>query len=578
MAGKIPPQFIDALLARVDIVDVIDARVPLKKAGKNLQACCPFHNEKTPSFTVSPEKQFYHCFGCGAHGTAISFLMEYDQLSFPEAIQELAESVGMQVPAAQQNALRPVQQNLYDLLEKANQYYLHQLQHHPQRQVFLDYLEQRGLSTEIVHQFDIGMAPDGWDNLFRTLASNNETSRLLEQAGMLVKNDKGRLYDRFRNRLMFPIRDRRGRVIGFGGRVIEADALPKYLNSPETPIFRKGHELYGLYQARKANRRLDRILIVEGYMDVIALAQYGVTNAVATLGTATTPDHLRQLIRSAPEVVFCFDGDQAGLDAAWRAAENALPVLGGNFELKFMFLPAGDDPDSLIRREGKAQFETMLNDAQSFSAFFLDHLKQRVGGDSMDARARLIELAKPYLGRITAGVYRDMLAQQLAEQAQTSRHVLNKHLGKSAESNRPAKKKTPTVSQKTPERLAISILLQYPTLHLALTETESLANLSNKGVVVLRQLLEMLRNNPQLTNSGMLLERWRGHELFPHLEKLAKMPLDFDETDKLRPELVGCIQKLQQQARYERQKYLTEKYKSPAGLTSSEKEELRSLM
>ena len=349
MAGQIPPQFIDELLSRVDIVDIIDARVPLKKAGKNLHACCPFHNEKTPSFTVSPDKQFYHCFGCGAHGTAIGFLMEYDQLSFPESIQELADTVGMQVPVTQQAALTPARQNLYDLMDKVSRYYVHQLQNHPQRQAFQGYIQQRGLSAETVAAFDIGMAPDGWDNVLRTFGNNQQSQDQLFEAGMLIKNDKGRTYDRFRDRLMFPIRDRRGRVIAFGGRVIDADGTPKYLNSPETPIFHKGQELYGLYQARKANRRLERILIVEGYMDVIALAQFGINNAVATLGTATTSEHLRQLIRSAPEIIFCFDGDRAGKEAAWRAAENAMPILGGNFELKFIFLPEGQDPDTMIR-------------------------------------------------------------------------------------------------------------------------------------------------------------------------------------------------------------------------------------
>ena len=337
MAGHIPPQFIDDLLTRVDIVDIVDARVPLKKAGKNLHACCPFHNEKTPSFTVSPDKQFYHCFGCGAHGTAVSFLMEYDQMSFPESIQELADSVGMTVPTTQSFSASPAKKNLYDLMDRGSQYYIQQLQSHPQREIFLDYLKQRGLFAQVVEKFGIGMAPDGWDNVLKVFGTDEYNRKQLNEAGLLSSNDKGRTYDRFRNRLMFPIRDRRGRVIGFGGRVLD-DSTPKYLNSPETPIFHKGSELYGLFQARKAHRKLDKVIIVEGYMDVIALADHGVTNAVATLGTATTPDHLRQLMRSSPEIIFCFDGDRAGREAAGRAAENALPMLGGNHQLKFMFL------------------------------------------------------------------------------------------------------------------------------------------------------------------------------------------------------------------------------------------------
>ncbi len=576
MAGQIPPQFIDELLSRVDIVEVIDSRLPLKKAGKNLHACCPFHNEKTPSFTVSPDKQFYHCFGCGAHGTAIGFLMEYEQLSFPETIQELADSVGMQVPVTQQASLTPVRQNLYDLLDKVSKYYAHQLQNHPQKHVFNAYLEQRGLSSEIINFFDVGMAPDGWDNVLRTFGNNQQTIEMLQEGGLLIKNDKGRLYDRFRKRLMFPIRDRRGRVIGFGGRVIDPEDAPKYLNSPETPVFHKGQELYGLYQARKANRQLQRILIVEGYMDVIALAQFGINNAVATLGTATTPDHLRQLIRSAPEIVFCFDGDRAGRDAAWRAAENALPILGGNFELKFMFLPQGEDPDSVVRQHGAEAFHARVADAQSFSEFFLATLSQRVDMDSMDGRARLIEMAKPYLGRITAGVYRDMLEQQLATEAKTSRATLNKHIDRPRPVTKHAAPKSANAN-KTPVRMAITLLLKHPGLHKALDDTDWLKNLSQPGVAILMQILETLRANPQITNSAILIERWRDTEHYAALNKLLNEQFAVDDADQLKPELLGYFQKLQRMAREERQKFLEAKSKSSEGLTAAEREEYRSL-
>jgi len=376
-------------LTRVDITDVIDARVPLKKAGKNLQACCPFHNEKTPSFTVSSEKQFYHCFGCGAHGTAIGFLMEYDQMSFPEAIHELADSVGMTVPSSQSFVANPAKLNLYELLDKVSQFYIHQLHSHPKRDEFNNYLKQRGLSPAIIEHFGIGMAPEGWDHVLKKFGSSQKAIEQLNEAGLLSSNDKGNTYDRFRSRVMFPIRDRRGRVIGFGGRVLD-DSSPKYLNSPETPVFHKGHELYGLYQARKANRKLERLIIVEGYMDVIALAEKGISNAVATLGTATTPEHLRQLQRSAPEVIFCFDGDRAGREAAWRAAENALPLLGGNHQLKFMFLPDGEDPDTLVNQKGADAFNKLVINAKNFSDFFFESLEKRVDIESMDGRARLI--------------------------------------------------------------------------------------------------------------------------------------------------------------------------------------------
>lgn len=576
MAGQIPPQFIDELLSRVDIVDVIDSRLPLKKAGKNLHACCPFHNEKTPSFTVSPDKQFYHCFGCGAHGTAIGFLMEYEQLSFPETIQELADSVGMQVPVTQQASLTPARQNLYDLLDKVAKYYAHQLQNHPQKQIFEAYLTQRGLTADIINAFDIGMAPDGWDNVLRTFGNNQEAIDMLQEGGLLIKNDKGRVYDRFRKRLMFPIRDRRGRVIGFGGRVIDPEDAPKYLNSPETPVFHKGQELYGLYQARKANRSLQRILIVEGYMDVIALAQFGINNAVATLGTATTPDHLRQLTRSAPEIVFCFDGDRAGREAAWRAADNALPILGGNFELKFMFLPQGEDPDSVVREQGAEAFQAQVNQAQSFSAFFLATLGQRVDMDSMDGRARLIEMAKPYLGRIPAGVYRDMLEQQLAETAQTSRATLNRHIEKPRPVTQRAAPK-PAGSNKTPVRMAITILLKYPSLHNVLGQTDWLKSLNLPGASILMQLLETLRSNPQISNSAILIERWRDTEHYAALNKLLNEPFEVDDAEQLKPELLGYIHKLERIAKEERQKFLEAKSRSAEGLTAAEREEYRSL-
>ncbi|WP_330110640.1 DNA primase [Methylophaga thalassica] len=569
MAGQIPPQFIDELLARVDIVDIIDTRVALKKAGKNLHACCPFHNEKTPSFTVSPDKQFYHCFGCGAHGTAIGFLMEYDQLSFPEAIQELADQVGMTVPTTQNVSQSPQQKNLYDLMDKVSQFYVHQLQTHPERQIFVDYIKSRGLSKNTIEMFGIGMAPDGWDNVLKTFGSSQTLVKQLLDTGLLIKNDAGRIYDRFRHRLMFPIRDRRGRVIGFGGRVLD-DSTPKYLNSPETPIFHKGTELYGLYQARKQNRKLERILIVEGYMDVIALAEHGITNAVATLGTATTPDHLRQLLRTAPEVVFCFDGDRAGREAAWRAAENALPMLGGNQQLKFMFLPDGEDPDSMVRRHGAEAFESEVLHAQNYSEFFFAWLTEKVELGSMDGRARLVEIAKPFLKHVPAGVYRDMLEQRLAELSQTNMATLNRHIEKPAQKQqRPAKKQT--MATMTPLRLAISILLQYPILAREIDDTSSISSLDLPGVNILKELLETLHEHPHLTTAA-LLERWRNRENGAHLQKLALQSLSLS-ADELKYELLGIFSQLQKQAKQQRRIYLESKPLSE--LTETEKAELR---
>jgi DNA primase len=572
MAGQIPSQFIDELLARVDITDVIDARVPLKKAGKNLQACCPFHNEKSPSFTVSPEKQFYHCFGCGAHGTAVGFLMEYDQLSFPEAIQELADLVGMTVPVSHNNQLQPKNQSLYELLDKVSQFYVHQLHHHPQNAQFSDYLAKRGLSKQTIEQFDIGMAPDGWDNVLKTFGQTQQGRQQLLDAGLLINNDKGRTYDRFRNRVMFPIRDRRGRVIGFGGRVLD-DSTPKYLNSPETPVFHKGSELYGLYQARKANRKLERILIVEGYMDVIALAQYGVTNAVATLGTSTTPDHLRQLVRSAPEVVFCFDGDRAGKEAAWRAAENALPLLGGNYEFKFMFLPEGQDPDSLVSAQGAEAFNAHVNQAQAYSDFFFSTLCSQVDIQSMDGRARLVQIAKPYLKHVPSGVYRDMLEQRLAELAQTQLSSLNKHLERPAQKPNRNSNNTAVKGAMTPMRMAIIILLQHPALAELVPNEPWLKQLNMPGIEVLHKLLEILHQQPHLS-TGALLERWRDDPFQSHLQRLAIYPLSLS-ADALKPELIGIINGLRKQATGARLTYLQSKKISE--LTEEEKAEIRSL-
>ena len=572
MAGQIPPQFIDDLLTRVDITDVIDARVPLKKAGKNLQACCPFHNEKTPSFTVSSEKQFYHCFGCGAHGTAIGFLMEYDQMSFPEAIHELAESVGMTVPSSKSFVPNPAKLNLYELLDKVSQFYIHQLHSHPKRNEFNNYLKQRGLSPSIIEHFGIGMAPEGWDHVLKKFGSSQKAIEQLNEAGLLSSNDKGNTYDRFRSRVMFPIRDRRGRVIGFGGRVLD-DSTPKYLNSPETPVFHKGHELYGLYQARKANRKLERLIIVEGYMDVIALAEKGISNAVATLGTATTPEHLRQLQRSAPEVIFCFDGDRAGREAAWRAAENALPLLGGNHQLKFMFLPDGEDPDTLVKQKGADAFNKLVTNAKNFSDFFFESLEKRVDIESMDGRARLIEIARPYLRHIPVGIYRDMFEQRLAERAQTSTAVLHKYVEKPSKPKKVINKMATISTGMSPIRMAITILLQHPDLHKSVGDFDKIATLSRPGIVILAELLESLHQQPHL-NTAALLERAREADYADHLMKLAMQTLSLSAKE-LEHELVGAIEQLQQEAQNSRHEVLMAKGLSK--LTQEEREEIQQL-
>lgn len=524
MAGRIPPPFIDELLSRVDIVDVIDARVALKKAGREYKACCPFHNEKTPSFTVSREKQFYHCFGCGAHGSAIGFLMEYEHMGFVEAVEELAGQLGLAVPreggeAAPRDDGR---QALYGVLERASEYYRRQLQQHPQAARARDYLKARGVSDEIAADFELGYAPPGWDSLAPALGGPREP---LLAAGLLIAKDGGGHYDRFRDRIMFPIRDQRGRAIAFGGRVMGAADGPKYLNSPETAVFHKGKELYGLYQARKAVRQLERLLVVEGYMDVVSLAQFGVRNVVATLGTATTHEHLEQLFRIVPEVVFCFDGDRAGRQAAWRAAENALPGLHEGRQIRFMFLPEGEDPDSLVRREGEAGFADRLAKASPFSEFFFEALARTVDLGSIDGRARLVELARPLLKQLPAGVYRHMMATRLAEMARIDPAALGDLVARPRAST-PARR--PSGGGMTPVRRAIHLLLHRPQLIETAGELPDLSGLQLPGVPLLQALIEILRSRPHLS-LGAVLEHWRGTDEGRHLARLARQPLDVPE-------------------------------------------------
>ncbi len=416
--ARLPQAFLDDLLDRLDIVDVIDRRVKLKKAGKNYSACCPFHDEKTPSFSVNPERQFYYCFGCGAGGNAIGFVMDYERLDFREAVEGLAQNVGLEVPKDDPRGGRepPKDQNkpLYEALERASKFYEHALRQHPERHKVVNYLKGRGLTGEIARDFRIGFAPAGWDNLMQTNGGDDASQDLLMRSGMLVKNDKGRTYDRFRERVMFPIQDQRGRVIAFGGRVL-GDDKPKYLNSPETPVFQKSRELYGLWQARKHPRRLERIVVVEGYMDVIALAQHGIPYAVATLGTSTSETHLERLFRIVPEVVFCFDGDDAGRKAAFRGLEATLPAMQDGRQAKFLFLPEGEDPDTLVRAKGKAFLENLFDHADPLETFLFKHLEDGLDLESMDGRARFSKLSAPHLHRLPEGVFKTLMYQALAE-------------------------------------------------------------------------------------------------------------------------------------------------------------------
>lgn len=421
MAGKIPQTFIDDLLERTDIVELIDSRVKLKKTGRNYSACCPFHDEKTPSFSVNPDKQFYYCFGCGAGGNAISFLMDYDRADFIETIESLARHQGMEIPREQHNEAAERQQkakrSIYDLLAQANQFYQSQLRHHPNKMLAIDYLKQRGLSGEIAKQFEIGFAPAGWDNLLLELGNNEEQKQLLIDGGMLIEKDNGKgCYDRFRERLIFPIRDSRGRTIAFGGRVFNDDK-PKYLNSPETPVFHKQHELYGLYEARQSNRHLQRLIMVEGYMDVVALAQFGITYAVATLGTAAGTSHMEKVFRQCSEVIFCFDGDDAGRKAADRALEAVIPLMQAGRQAKFLFLPQGEDPDSHIRNIGQEQFVHQMDTALSLSEYLFQQGSENLDLSRADDKASLVNRLIPQIKAMPQGTYQELILRSLSEKS-----------------------------------------------------------------------------------------------------------------------------------------------------------------
>ena len=590
MAGKIPEQFIDELMARVDIVDVIDSYVPLRKGGRDYVACCPFHSEKTPSFTVSREKQFFHCFGCHAHGTAIGFLMDFDHLSFVEAVHELAARVNMQVPTepGRAAATPPARgRDVYQVLTAAAAFYRSRLKSRPQA---VDYLKQRGLTGKIAADYGLGYAPPGWENLVDALAGDDGSNRnrLIEDlldAGLLIQKEAangrpGRCYDRFRDRIMFPIRDQRGRVIGFGGRVL-GDDTPKYLNSPETSVFHKGKELYGLYEARKSVSGLDRLLVVEGYMDVIMLAQHGIRYAVATLGTATTGEHLERMFRHVPEVVFCFDGDRAGRDAAWRALENVLPVIARGRQARFMFLPDGEDPDSLIRKEKQAVFEARIENAIPLSAFLFDALAERVDIQSIDGYNRLVELARPLVAKIPDGVFKQEILVRLAERSRMpfQEFVAELDDGKSLRNagRRPAMPKSGGRDRRPSlVRTVLALLLRYPLLAGEAGDLTVLRTLNQPGVGLLIELLELLHERPHL-NGAALMEHWRDRDEGRYLGRLAMQELLLDDESQARSEFSAALDKLRELARTQRLEQLQTKSMSREGLSAKEKDELKQM-
>ncbi len=581
--GRIPREFIDELLARADIVEVIDARVPLRKAGREYKACCPFHNEKTPSFTVSQDKQFYYCFGCGASGTALSFLMNYEHLSFVESVEELANRVGLQVPReAAIDPSRPKYDELYDLLEQCARFYRGQLRKHPDAKQAVDYLKQRGLSGEIANTFELGYAPSGWDNLLNQLGNTPKNQQLLLEAGMVIRGNKERPYDRFRQRIMFPIRDQRGRVIGFGGRVLPGAAADqegaKYLNSPETAIFHKNQELYGLYQAKQHARQQGYTLVVEGYMDVVALAQHGINYAVATLGTATTHEHLERLFRVTSNIYFCFDGDRAGRSAAGRALERALPHMSAGRQIGFVFLPEGEDPDSLVRKEGKELFEQRIAKHLSFSRFFYEYLSQQDDMGSNEGRANLINKATPLVEKIPEGPLKHLVLDQLSKASLVDSHQLEQLIQqKNNKNNYDAKKnRTPGVDQRlTPVKQAIALVLQHPSLAQNIDNLDELRKIELRGSRMLLNLLELIKSSPHVS-CGAIIETWPDQREQQFLIQLAQREFTLSE-DGLQAELTGALKRIRELDKEQRTERLLQKSRQ-GGLDEAEKKQLQQLL
>lgn len=564
--NQIPREFIQQLLARTELVDLIDGRVPLqKKSSNNYFACCPFHSEKSASFSVSQNKQFYYCFGCGAHGNAIDFLMQYDRLSFPEAIEALAKFAGMEIPREAHATAKPTVSNgVYDLLANVAKYYQSELR---KSERAIEYLKERSLTGEIARDFGIGYAPAGWDHVLQTFGKNSMLKQQLFDVGMLIKKDEGGYYDRFRERIMFPIHDRRGRVIGFGGRVLDKGE-PKYLNSPETPVFQKGHELYGLYHALQANRQLDRVLIVEGYMDVIALFQHGITYAVATLGTATTAHNMQRLFRYSKEIIFCFDGDQAGRTAAWRALQTALPIVRDDIQIRFMFLPEGEDPDTLVRKEGKIGFEKLIQNALPLSAFFFQAISAQSDLSNMDGRARFVNLATEHLKQLPEGILQKMMFEELAKKARLD-------VAQLTQPPKATPKKPSNIKVRTPSslRLAITLLIQEP--QLADQVTESFPTFEIPGAALFFELLENIKHYA-FPNTGALLEFWRERKEAGLLKKLAQIEHMIPVTG-IKNEFLGAIKQLKKQAHNLQINHLLEKA-GQGDLSGEEKQLLHELI
>jgi len=576
----IPQDFIDDLIARADIVEVLGRRIQLKKAGREFKACCPFHDEKTPSFTVSPSKGFYHCFGCGAHGTAIGFLMEFDHMSFVEAIENLAGMMGVDVPRDESDRPARRYDELFSLMGSVEKHWQACLR---DNSAAVDYLKQRGIDGATAKRFGIGYALDNWSDVLDKFGKTSEATERLLAAGLVIRKDNGKHYDRFRDRIMFPIRDARGRTIGFGGRAL-GDGEPKYLNSPETVLFHKGRELYGLYEARQALRQIDQLVVVEGYMDVVALSRHGIDFSIATLGTATTSDHLDRIFRLTDNVIFSFDGDRAGKAAAWRALENALPQVREGRQIRFVFLPEEHDPDSYVNEYGSDAFIKAIDDGVALSGFLIGELSSQVDMTTIDGKARLAELAKPLVNRIPPGVYRELLIESLADTVGLSGPKLERMLGQATDKPgmqpaRPAtesKRHRRTSSSGRPSvvRRAITLLLNYPGAADKL-DIEMLAGIKRPGVDLLHELIETVQQDPNITTAG-LLERWRHDAEGKHLGKLAAIEVPPEEDFDATAELAACLEQLAIAGRRERIEFLIEKQRL-GSLTDEEKAEFRAL-
>jgi len=568
MSGRIPRNFIDDLLNRVDIVEVIDSRVPLKKKGREYWACCPFHGEKSPSFSVSSGKQFYHCFGCQKSGNAVGFLMDYDHMEFVEAIESLAQSLGIDVPYEQGSApAKPAAglEAMYQTMEQSSQYFEAQLKQTP---AAIDYLKNRGISGQTAKTFAIGYAPPGWNNL-----SGNE--KLLVDTGMLVKKEDGKQYDRFRHRLMFPIRDRRGRTIAFGGRVINPEDNPKYLNSPESPLFHKSDEIYGLYEMKKAVTNIDRIYITEGYMDVVALAEHGVATAVATLGTAINNRQIESLFRVCKNLVFCFDGDAAGKKAAWRSLEQCLASLKEGRLARFLFLPEGQDPDSFINQYGEEAFNQQVEHASTLTEYLFETLLAECNIGTLEGRAQFLDRLRPYFTQIPLQSLKDQI---LAEVEHRLGQKIDGRMLRLLGEDKPrqqARNRQPE-QHWTPTRLAINLLLTKPALALATGTHDELAESNIPGVDLLLKILDRIHDEPDITTQN-LLDRFKDDDHEAHLYKLAAMEPPIENDESLDRMFADCLQSLQKQYIDHRQKLLITKLQSGEALSESEKLEHKKL-